>query len=168
MYENVEKIDCKGEYIYLNEYLNIYFDDAFQVTQFTVLDMDGNGISEVVLEIAPLSERLLLYYYNDIVYGYSFSYRGMNDLKKDGTFMSSGGAGHWSIDKLIFSTGICEKKELCRLDSTLYYVNDEEVSEDLFYSFYNEQQQKENAEWYEFNETNINNFTEFFSKFLKK
>jgi len=163
-WQDVEEI--QGEYTYLHDclYYDEYSDYIFEVEQFTVLDIDGDGLMEVVLSIGPIEERLVLYYDNDIVYGYWFSYRGMNDLKKDGTFRSSGGMMNWSINKLNFSFKICERKELCSIDSNYddngnynisYHINGKEVSEIIWSSYCHEWNQKEDVAWYEFNEETI-------------
>jgi len=157
--QNKTKISCQNVDIYLNEYINNEYSDdgyTFQITRFTALDMDGDGIPEVVLEIFPGSERLVLHYDNGIVYGYDTGGpRCMGSLKKDGTYDWSGGVPHWGVSKLQFSSDIYETEILCEVDAPLYYINGEVVSEESFYSFYDTQYQKEDAKWYPFSEETI-------------
>ena len=167
----VEEIGYQGIYVYLKDmYVSDGIDDyPVQVTRFTVVDMNGDGISEVILELSlPRYDKLILRYENGIVYGYGFSVRGLNELKKDGTFSGSGGAGNWGRSRLQFSLGICKRIDICRIESDAYsrwyYINEEEVTEDKFYAFVYEQDAKEDAEWHEFTGANINRLAEFFGE----
>ena len=89
-----------------------------------------------------------------VVYGNLFGLRGMHDIKQDGTSRWSSGAGNWGFKRLKFDSAIYEIENICRIESNdgghLFYINEEEVSEELFYLFYNEQSQKEDSEWHTF------------------
>jgi len=156
-----------NNFYYFNEYLNKFYfiedvDYTLEVEYFTMLDMDGDGIPEIILSIGPIEERLILHYENSITYGYHSGYRGMKNIKKDGTFDWSGSIFYWGSGKLQITSGICEYEELCKYDGfeydfPLYYISNEQVSEDLFWSFCAEQWEKEDADWYDFNDENIEN-----------
>ena len=139
------------------------YDFTVEVLQFAIIDMDGDGIVEIVLTIsAPKGDKYVLRYQNGMVSNVYFGIRGMNVIKKDGTFDWSSSAFHSGYSKLNFSSNICEIYVICEVDGTnyppeLYYINGEEISEEEFKKFYNEQDQKEDADWYEFNEENIEN-----------
>jgi hypothetical protein len=53
--------------------------------RFAIVDLDGDGIPEIVLE-HPHGIIRILRYENGTVYGFTFSNRAMNNIKKDGTF----------------------------------------------------------------------------------
>ena len=62
---------------------------------FTVLDIDGDKIPEVVLELSignNPQDFEVLHYMNGAVYGYNIAYRGLMELKTDETFRYSNGA----------------------------------------------------------------------------
>jgi len=67
--------------------------DYSEILEFTVVDMDGDEIPEVVLNFKGNGNKEVLRYYNGEVFGYSFKSREMNRLKRDGSFYWSGGAG---------------------------------------------------------------------------
>lgn len=69
--------------------------------RFTVLDLDGDGLNEVVLEVeAP--EAYIILSGCENVYAQEWPYRGMLDLKDDGTFYYASGAADSGIARLIF------------------------------------------------------------------
>ena len=141
---------------YNDEYWNSYF-EHFAVNKFTVLDMDSNNIPEVILDITPNNDIMVLYYYDSIVYCYTCIRTELYNLKKDGTFYWQNG---WSVngfDKFELINGIFERRTLAYFgsfsaDIISYYISDKEVSDQEFGMFYYEQEQKENADWYDFND----------------
>ena len=152
------------DFYYLQDFGDYIDSEYFQVTKFTILDMDGNDAPVIVLETLPLGNILILRYYNNIVYAYSFPFRGIKQIKKDGTFNWSSGAADNGYDKLQFLNSTYESKRLAysesRYDSernlyALFYINNEEVTEDRFFAFVQEQEQKEDADWHEFNADTI-------------
>jgi hypothetical protein len=163
----IDILESNTGYVYQDK--NIYLNDMFadsgvymyhiQVLEFSIIDMNDDGVPEVVLSISvPLEDKIVLHYENGVIYGYEFSVRGMNCLTKNGKFTSSSGAGNWSINKVRFSSGSYEIDELCRsesnADGNIYYVNNEEVSTDEFWLFM-EEKTKESAEWYPFSADTI-------------
>lgn len=136
-----------------------------KISRFAVLDMDGDKISEVVLELSTPDnpEFEVLHYNNGKVYGYYFVYRGLSRLKADGTSSYSNSAFDWGYHKLNFSTngwesdqlGYCEPKNLTDIENELYYVNHKLVTKEEFESSCTKQREKEDATWYEFSSNNI-------------
>lgn len=155
---------------------NVYFD----LTSFAIIDLDSNGISEVVLkhQCIPVTEGRIVeshemvqdwgYYilrYNDgDVYSYYRYNRGFTDLKIDGYFLSSGGASNQGWCKLYFDGNQEVVENIDYVESYYwdnhnkivdYYVNKISVSEERF----NEQMQynssKPDVTWYIYSEENI-------------
>jgi len=160
-YRDGQRVD-EMEHVYLNELFNSY-DDGYdwQISYFTIVDMDGDGVPEVVIELSLGNERMVFHYENGKVYAYPFSYRGLNNLKKDGTFLSSGGAAYTYLNMLQFSDGILVVRELAYSDTVhengqfiraVFFANDEEITEDMFYALLDGFLEKEDAEWHSFNE----------------
>ncbi len=159
------------KYIYFKDLLkNMEMPEspALEITHFTVLDMDGDKTPEVVLELSfvggeyPFSYEIL-HYMNDEVYGYNVVYRGLEMLKADGTFWSSGGAADNSCNKMRFSDKGYELDVLAYSESNFnndvtsisYFINDEPVKAESFESFTKEQDKKKDVVWYDFSQENI-------------
>ncbi len=107
-----------------------------KVTEFTIIDLDGNGENEMVLRILANGDSLygyeILFYQDQEVYGFTLWARAFMDLKKDGTFDYSGGIENSGTGRLqLFKKG--------------YAI--EEIPEDS--EEQNFQDDKPDAEWYE-------------------
>lgn len=152
----------------LNDFLTNkeIYETTFKVTRFTVLDMDGDKMPEVVLELSVGGNPQfyeVLHYMNDTVYGYLIVYRGLEGLKADGTFRFSSGAADNGVGKLKFEPDTFKKdiigySQSSQGDTTLtisYFINNKPVTKESFDSFQNEQSGKKDAVWYEFSQKNI-------------
>lgn len=154
--------------LYLNDFLTNkeIYGTIFKVTHFTVLDMDGDKVPEVVLELSVGDEPEfyeVLHYMNGVVYGYLIVYRGLEELKADGTFRFSSGAadngwGKLRFESNAFKTDILGYSKSSQGDTNLtisYFINNKPVTKESFDSFTNEQSGKKDAVWYEFSQKNI-------------
>jgi hypothetical protein len=154
--------------LYLNDFLTNeeIYETVFKVTHFTVLDMNGDKVPEVVLELSVGDEPEfyeVLHYTNGVVYGYLIVYRGLEELKADGTFRFSSGAADNGWGKLIFESNDFKTHMLGYSKSSQgnanltisYFINDKPVAEESFHSSMNEQFGKKDAVWYEFSQANI-------------
>jgi hypothetical protein len=153
--------------ILLNDYLKEYLpEEQIELTHFTIIDMDDDNTPEVVLELSvdgyPESYEIL-HYSNEQVYGYHFVYRGLEQLKTDGTFWASNGAADNECDKLDFQNSEYETITLAYSESSQdrkgmtisYYVNNQPVTKESFDSFIQKQDAKDNVVWYELSKSNI-------------
>jgi hypothetical protein len=151
----------------LNDFLTneeIYV-TIFKVTHFTVVDMDGDKIPEVVLELTPGENPNpefyeVLHYMNGSVYGYIQVYRGLENLKTDGTFGWSSGAFNNGYGKLRFESNACETdilgyKDTIIDDNRTYFIKNKPVTEEAYNSFRKEEEGKKDVVWYEFSQKNI-------------
>lgn len=154
--------------IYLNDFLTNeeIYGTVFKVTHFTVLDMDGDKVPEVVLELSVGNQPEfyeVLHYMNDTVYGYLIVYRGLEGLKADGTFSYSSGAADNGFGKLKFESDaykvdILGYSKSNQSDTNLiisYFINNKPVTKESYDSFMNEQLGKKDAVWYDFSQKNI-------------
>ena len=109
-----------------------------KVTQFTIIDLDGNGENEIVLWIQSNGGSdygfEILYFQDQEVYGFTLPYRGFMDLKTDGTFYLSGDMDNRGIRRL-------------RLSERGYTI--EEVSDS------ESQEEKTDVEWYDLTPDNV-------------
>ncbi|NLB43054.1 MAG: hypothetical protein GX815_12540 [Clostridiales bacterium] len=143
----------------------------YKPMHFTVLDMDGDEVPEVIIELVvgdDVQFYEILHYLNSEVYGYLRVLRGLMQLKTDATFTYSNGAADNGISKVEFdSTGSISDTVLGYSESSFdkgnitisYFVNDEPVTEEYYLLLLEEQDEKKEAMWYEFSEDSIE--TEF-------
>jgi len=143
--------------VYLNDFLTNeeLFGTQFKVTRFTVLDMDGDKIPEVVLELKKDDFYEVLHYMNDEVYGYIRSYRQLENIKFDGTFGWSNSAFNDGIGKLKFKPDACETDNLGYCDADKYFIENKPVTEETYISFSKKEHGKTDTVWYEFTQNNI-------------
>ena len=142
---------------YLEDLMNEIL--PYETPRFAIVDMDGDTIPEVLLELSNYMGYVILRYREGRVYAFYASYRAMSDLKPDGSFLSFGSAFDAELSK-IFYIG----------DTHLYYfwaewyetydlidyynmdmVVDEETWERLFARF----KETPDLEWYDFTEESI-------------
>ncbi len=138
---------------------DIGFNDntVLKIGEFSVVDLDGDSVPEVVLETAngPGGYEVMRYFNGD-VYGYFLVTRAMENLAKDGTFIGSSGAADNSLNKLRFFANTWDFDMLANSESggtvIYYYVNDIPVTNEAF-----EQQNlfsHKSVDWYDYsNET---------------
>lgn len=138
----------------------------FEVTHFTVLDMDGDEVPEVVLELAADNNPEfyeVLHYMDDTIYGYNIVYRGLEELKTDGTFQYSNGAADNGYGKLKFQSNAYETdilgymKPIQNNDNITigYFINNKSVTEESYNSFMKEEDEKKDVVWHEFSQKNV-------------
>lgn len=133
------------------------------ISQFTVVDMDGDALPEIVLETEDDSGYLngycLLRYRQGEVCGYAIGSRSLENLREDGTHMGDAGAGDIWIEKLYFVGDTIVKDEIAHMEEgdsygnyTFHGINvDKSVWDDIESSFY----ETKEAEWHEFTEETI-------------
>ena len=138
-----------------------YYDPVFGVFNFTIVEMDGDGMPEVIVEWEANGLRVVLHYNDGIVYGHIFPYKSMTIIKKDGTFDWMQGAANGGIAMLEFTGRYCELVDLFICDSTQYdesdllLINGVSVSLEEWYSTFSNWRELEDVEWHELNDENI-------------
>ncbi|MCL2153534.1 MAG: hypothetical protein FWH57_11375 [Oscillospiraceae bacterium] len=124
--------------------------------EFTVVDMDGDGIPEVILNLMGPDIRLVLYNTDGYVVGCFFGIKGLNIVKKDGSF-SWGSAYYYGFSRLRFTGESCEYIELAAyeyeheneyIDRNKYTIGGAEVTQEEFEAFMDSQDRKEDSMWY--------------------
>jgi hypothetical protein len=155
--------------VYLNDLLTYEEIDeiTFKATEFTVIDLDGDKIPEVVLGLAITPNEYpefyeVLHYMNGSVYGYIQGNREFNSLKTDGTFGWAGSAFYNGYGKLRFESNACETDIMGYKDTSsdndsarTYFINNKPVTEESYDSFRKEEDEKKDVVWYEFSQKNI-------------
>ena len=137
-------------------------DDYMKIWEFAVLDLDGDGQTEVVLCVVGVANdmggSLILHRIGDRIYGYSAKYRAMTDLKADGTFsysdptgMAEGGicsirgftGTGYTVDKITYGQG-----SYAGWDT--FVVDHQPAEEEEFFAAEQAQRSKADAVWYDF------------------
>jgi hypothetical protein len=174
--QNKKKFFCteNGQSMYLSDFHSdnyLFFNDEgyseydndrdiidryYIFTRFCVVDMDGDGINEVLLE-SSMSNRLLFHYEDGIVYEYSFCFRGMKRIKTDASFEGSGSAGYIVIGRISFHKDRCHYTEICLYDgeSNRFRIYGKDVTEEEVREYLKRRDNKEEVEWHVFNKRNL-------------
>lgn len=145
---------------------NGYVECVFKAPHFAVLDMDGDKVPEVVIELAIGNNYgefyEVLHYTDGKVYGYLFPIRCLTGIKTDGTFGYSSGARDNGFGKLSFQGSTCitdsigyKKSEGSTQQYELYFIDNKQVTPDKYNSFQKEQEDKKETTWYVFCQNSI-------------
>ena len=97
--------DESGKSVYLKNYRSEKYPDL-QITpeKYAIIDLDNDGVNELVLYASPNFGLYLVFHeYNGVIYSFEFVERAMIDLKQDGSFIQSSGAAINSYVTLKFS-----------------------------------------------------------------
>lgn len=134
-------------------------------TGFTALDLDGDGMREVILQLADHYGSIILRYGDDsIVYGYTLYYRAFMGIKTDGTASFSSGAAENGFGTLQFVENACSLVSTTYSTASYdggnnlhvaYTVDNKPATEAEFLSAIDAQNKKEDAVWYAFTPENI-------------
>lgn len=141
-----------------NGYLKeLPFNDSIMTfTQFTIVDMDGDEVPEVVLEMEDYLGFVVLRYKDGQIIGNEFGYRWLLELCEDGTSLGTSGACIYSMGKLYFVDDTFVQSDKLYRDNSYYYLFDVPVTQEEF-----EQVETEiftdapRAKWYDFTEESI-------------
>lgn len=127
-------------------------DETLEVKRWSESDIDTDDENEVLIEFNN-GNILVLDNINNIVYSYAFPYRGMNSIKKDGSFQQSDSAASVKIGKLNFVKGECFYDEICVSDELdeekpIYRLNKNDSDRESVKSFLKKQEKKEDIVWF--------------------
>lgn len=131
-------------------------DMDWTITRFALLDLDGDGADELVLNIdfSGEEEYVILTCYDGAVYANQIVYRGFLSPKADGTFEWSNGAFDNGASRARFENGVLVYDDFAVMidngSSVTYTLNGENVSEEDFDAFIAEQNAKDDLAWTDF------------------
>ena len=110
-------------------------------TRQTLIDMDNDGIKELIL--AYNGFFILLHFENDIVYATDFNFASMGTIYTDGSFAWGyiGGIFGYEcgISRVSFVNGIKKVEELCRTEGdSKFFIGGVQVTKDKYYDYLDE------------------------------
>ena len=149
--ETINFIDCRLDKI--KQIDGFDFEEYMVPDEYAVIDMDKDGMPEVVVELTADSDfwYMVLRYYNGKVYGYSFTGRAFQGIREDGRYLASNGAGDNKILELGFEGYTLKENCLAyseRLnDKAGYCIADEKVTEEQYNEFYDGYYYSNHAAW---------------------
>ena len=121
-----------GKSVYLKNYRSEKYPDL-QITpeKYAIIDLDNDGVNELVLYASPNFGLYLVFHeYNGVIYSFEFVERAMINLKQDGSFIQSSGAEINSYVVLEFDKNTYKIIEEAYHDdfSQTYRINGKECS----------------------------------------
>lgn len=131
-------------------------DMDWTITRFALLDLDGDGTDELVLNIdfSGEEEYVILTCYDGAVYANQIVYRGFLTPKADGTVAWSNGAFDNGYARFRFENGVLVYDDFAVMidngSSVTYTLNGENVSEEDYNAFTAEQDAKDDLAWTDF------------------
>lgn len=121
---------------------NIYYGEGVVCTpkKYALVDFDKDGVEEVCVEVdlGFDTEFIVLHYFDGTVYGYSFVYRGMEQIGNNGYYIGSAGAGYMLILSMEFN-------ETEMIENTVAYSELDSENSPVYFDS-NKTQMKE-ADW---------------------
>lgn len=138
----------------LQDALNQEFTEGAGYDAFTVMDLDGDGKLDVVLNVTMNGEELgymILTSADEVISAYGCDYRAMMGLKEDGSFSFSSSAAESGVAKFYKDENrdgqysVLAESKLDENGSVVYYVDGEAADEDAFTAVINAQDDKADA-----------------------
>ena len=163
--------------MYLDQLADSFAEDAGEplaFTKFAVVDLDHDGIPEVILwetvnGVVDYGFEVL-HYQDGVVYGYSFVYRALMQLKVDGTFSFSSGAADSGFGTVKFNKDAYTIDEVTYSQSSndsnnnfivTYFVNHSPATANDFNLAVDNQGKKNDVAWYGFTDANKRSFPSY-------
>mgnify|MGYP002518991968 FL=1 len=138
-------------------------DMDWTVTRFALLDLDGDGADELVLDIdfSGDEEYVILACYDGALYANQVVYRGFLLPKADGTFEWSNGAFDNGASRARFENGVLIYDDFAAMSeggdgNAVYTLNGESVDEAAYNALLDEQSAKADLAWTEFSVDAVN------------
>ena len=118
-----------------------------------MVDLDGDGTNEVIADITQYQTHYMVFHkYNHNIYGFLTSRRSLLDIKKDGSFSISGGAGLTVYSKMKFNKNTYKVIDTAYWDNynNIYKIDGKEVTKEAIDKYIAAWNLKENANFTKF------------------
>lgn len=108
--------------------------------KYTVFDFDNDSKNEMIVMIEAFNDGFYLILNNEdgTVYGFEEVYRGLKDLKTDGTYLASGGASSNGILRDKFEKNKRIQETLAEMDMGKFQIDGKDVSEEEYNKYLDE------------------------------
>lgn len=133
------------------------------IKRFALLDLDGDGADELVLNIdfSGEEEYVILTCYDGAVYANQVVHRGFLTPKADGTVAWSNGAFDNGASRARFENGVLVYEDFSSMSegsdgNAVYTLNGESIDETAYSAFLDEQAAKDDLAWTEFSVDAVN------------
>lgn len=139
-----------GQAMYLKDY-PIHEALKAEPCEYTLVDLDGDGQTEAAVNLSrQVGVYLVLREYGQKVFGYPFTIRAFLDLKTDGSFVGSGGAGTHYYKRMTFEKEQCivHTEAVNDVMGGVYEINGQPVSSEEADEFAKKHSEKEDVQWY--------------------
>lgn len=140
-----------------NGYLkDIKYDESpMKTPQFTIIDLDGDDVPEVVLAIKNYNGFVILKYKNNKVTGNYINYRSFAQLRKDGSFISSSGADHNMIGKIYFIGDSIITEHKYKSEGNSYSLRDIPIDKDAWEKQWTSFMDLPEVDWFNYDKDEI-------------
>lgn len=121
--------------------------------EYAVVDLDGDSTNEVIADITQEQLYYIVFHkYNNNIYGFLIGRRSLQDLKKDGSFSSSGGAGLAVYSRMEFNKNTYKVIDTAYSDDydSIYKIDGKEVTKEAIDKYKSEWDLKEDAHFTRF------------------
>lgn len=108
---------------------------TYQTSRFGIVDLDNDGVEELVMTGYMPEITQILDYQDGKVYSYQFVYRGMARIGTDGVYSGSSGSDVGGFFRIHLDKGNYEEETLAYMDGDYFEVGGVEVSSDEFYTY---------------------------------
>ena len=152
----LEVVDGKKDYINednkktnISDYLKELDYPGDINVRYAMLDLDDDSKEEMVVGFSSEIDEnyLVLNLEDDKVYGFTESYRGMLDLKTDGSMTGDNGADNSQVYRMTFDKNKRTDIVLASMNGDKYHVDGKDATIDEYSKFMDEQNKKENVEF---------------------
>lgn len=150
-YDDVAIIQQGDGYLY-----EMPIGNTMDIEKYAVVNMDGDIIPEIVLELENYLAFMILRYHEGDIYGNIVNYRALGHLNKNGTFSSNSGVDWGAIRKLYYVGDTIVFNEAVQMQGfDTYYrqdlISDRETWDEIYDKFF----EIPEVEWYEYDEESI-------------
>jgi len=131
-------------------------ENTMDIVKYAVVNMDGDIIPEIVLELENYLAFMILRYHEGDIYGNVVNYRALRHLNQNGTFSSNSGVDWGAIRKLYYVGDTIVFNEAVQMQGfDTYYrhdlISDRETWDEIYDKFF----EMPEVEWYEYDEASI-------------
>ena len=144
-------IDESNQQIYLKDYkFRENKDIEIMPKKYALIDFDKDGTNELVVYVSQNYGAYMIFHMHDEkIYGFEFLERAMIDLKTDGVFVQSDGAGINAYSRLSFNKNkyqVSEDAYSNEMDN-IYRVNGEKSTREQVNAYTQSFDKKESVAW---------------------